>query len=478
MASATCGLLLVALLVVGVAGSGASSGQNTVNEEGRASPLTQEEVEEKVEALLEVGEIEANVTVPVCCGFDMVFNMSKMSCDPAQEKPLISFHHEDGLPVEYQFAYKVRAGFPNCTFFSLQPEVEPEDAFHLLPNGQLVIPSNTNRRLSTDQFCLLVTEEQVEAIVCFPDKKESSFDRVVYQTLYPVGLIISAIFLATTFLVYCMVGELQDLLGRCLMCSVLALCIAQVSTVIVQMATHLLSMTACIFMAVMMHFWYLSAFLWLNVICFNVFLTVWWKSDASYGRVSRWFAIFSAYGWGLALLLTSLAIARDFSEELDGSGLPKPNFGQARCWFSGDDALIIFFYGPTSVVLGLNVVLFCASAYKLCSLNKSSEARMFQFSLYLKLFVLMGVTWIFEVISYFVQRKAKDSNTNYVWLVFDMINIMQGLIIFVVFVCRRAVLIRVCEVVCGVSYSKQKFPSYYLNTDADLPNNEIKHSVI
>lgn len=82
--------------------------------------------------------------------------------------------------------------------------------------------------------------------LCLP-LKDSSFDRVVYQTLYPVGLIISAVFLAATLFVYCMVVELRDLLGRCLMCSVLALGVAQVSTVIVQMATHLLSMTACVF---------------------------------------------------------------------------------------------------------------------------------------------------------------------------------------------------------------------------------------
>ena len=65
-------------------------------------------------------------------------------------------------------------------------------------------------------------------------------------------------------------------------------------------------------------------------------------------------------------------------------------------------------------------------------------------------------------------------------LVFDLINIMQGLIIFLVFVCRRAVLIRVCEVLCGVTFAKKKFPGHYLNTEADVANNEttMKHSVI
>ncbi|XP_042229119.1 G-protein coupled receptor Mth2-like isoform X2 [Homarus americanus] len=479
--------LLLVVLAVGVATGG--SDQNALgggSNGGRASRLTHtqqeaavaEEGEEEVMGVGILTDMAANISVPVCCGLEQVFNMSKIGCEPSHKKPVISFHYEDGQPVEYQFAYKVKAGFPNCTFYNLQPDVGPEDTFYLLPDGQLLVPSNADRKMAGDKFCLLSTGEHMEAIVCFPDMTESSFDRVVYQTLYPVGLIISAVFLAATLLAYCLVVELRDLLGRCLMCSVFALCVAQTSTVIVQMATHLLSMTACVIIAVFMHFWYLSAFLWLNVICFNVFLTIWWKSDAAFGRLSRWFAIYSAYAWGLAVLITSVALARDFSEGLQDSSLPKPNFGQGKCWFSGDEALIIFFYGPTSVILGINVVLFCASAYKLCSLNKSTEARMFQFSLYLKLFVLMGVTWIFEAISFFVQRETKNSSGNYVWLVFDLINIMQGLIIFLVFVCRRAVLVRLCEVLCGVSYAKTKFPTHYQNTEVDLTNNEIKHSVI
>ena len=73
----------------------------------------------------------------------------------------------------------------------------------------------------------------------------SSFNRVVYQTLYPVGLIISAVFLGATLFVYCLVVELRDLLGCCLMCSVLALCVAQIWTVVTQMAAKSLPSTVC-----------------------------------------------------------------------------------------------------------------------------------------------------------------------------------------------------------------------------------------
>lgn len=421
-----------------------------------------------------------NVTVPSCCALGMTFNMSYMECEPAVNTIPIRFHYEDGQPVEYKFAYQVEVGFLKCPSYSLQPEADPGDTFYLLPDGKLKLEA-TGDMLSLGEFCLLATEEEMHALVCFSDKRDSNFEQVIFKQLYPVGLIISAVFLGATLLVYCLVVELRDLLGCCLMCSVLALCVAQIFTVITQKASQYLSPTACVTVGIMMHFWYLSAFLWLNVICFNVFLTVCRKNYLQKGHsTNRWFLVYSCYAWGLSLLVCLLAVARDFSSGLQNSFLPKPNFGQSRCWFSGDDALIIFFYGPTSVVLGINVILFCISAYKLCSLSKSSEARAFQFTLYLKLFVLMGITWIFEVISFFVQRETYGSSGNYVWLVFDIINIMQGLIIFLVFVCRPAVLVRVCEVLCGVSFAKRWFKAHYLNAEADATNNEttVKHSVI
>ncbi|XP_064094470.1 G-protein coupled receptor Mth2-like [Macrobrachium nipponense] len=438
-------------------------------------PLTAEGPSGTLDLQTRLENMEANVTVPMCCGTRQVFNIEAMVCNPGFTRPEVTFHYEDGKQVEYKFAYNVKRGFPNCTFFHIQPAVEPDDIFYVLPDGKLKFGGST---LTDDRYCLLATEEYMEALVCFQEvqPQKAFFDRMLVK-LYPVGLIISAIFLFATFVVYCLVEELRDLLGRCLMCNILALFIAQVSTVVVQMGTSVLSMSACIFKAVMMHFWYLSAFLWLNVICFNVFLTIWKKNDTSYGRTCRWFACYSAYAWGVAIFITSITLARDFVEGFQHSMIPKPNFGMARCWFSEDSALILFFYGPISVILGVNVILFIASAYKLCAMSTSSEARKFQFSLYLKLCVLMGITWIFEVISFFFQRHNGDSSSNYVWFVFDLINIMQGVIIFIVFVCRRAVLLRLCEVVFGKKYAQKKFPSYYQNSDADVPN-EIKHSVI
>lgn len=45
----------------------------------------------------------------------------------------------------------------------------------------------------------------------------------------------------------------------------------------------------------------------------------------------------------------------------------------------------------------------------------------------------MGVCWIFEVISFL----AHPENFPWYWIIFDMINICQGIFIFMIFACKR-----------------------------------------
>lgn len=56
--------------------------------------------------------------------------------------------------------------------------------------------------------------------------------------------------------------------------------------------------------------------------------------------------------------------------------------------------------------------------------------------LYLKLFIVMGVNWLAEIISW-----ASGSNgSELVWYVTDIGNSLQGVLIFLIFVCKKRVL--------------------------------------
>ena len=59
-----------------------------------------------------------------------------------------------------------------------------------------------------------------------------------------------------------------------------------------------------------------------------------------------------------------------------------------------------------------------------------------------------------------------------------MINILQGIVIFIVFVCRTSVLARILQVLCGEKFSKRCFPKYFQEQEADAVTSEFKHTVI
>ena len=59
----------------------------------------------------------------------------------------------------------------------------------------------------------------------------------------------------------------------------------------------------------------------------------------------------------------------------------------------------------------------------------------FRFRVMFSIFILMGVSWMMEIISFVVGGIAKE----YIWIPTDVINILTGLFIFVIFVCKRNV---------------------------------------
>jgi G protein-coupled receptor Mth (Methuselah protein) len=54
--------------------------------------------------------------------------------------------------------------------------------------------------------------------------------------------------------------------------------------------------------------------------------------------------------------------------------------------------------------------------------------------LYVKLFCLMGLTWITEIISWAV------GGADYYWYITDIVNMLRAVFIFVIFCCKRSVL--------------------------------------
>nr|CAD7429779.1 unnamed protein product [Timema monikensis] len=114
-----------------------------------------------------------------------------------------------------------------------------------------------------------------------------------------------------------------------------------------------------------------------------------------------------------------------------------------------------FFYGPVAVLLFCNLVFFLWTTCRLwkeCNDVSVRHLRSMRFKcmLYMKLFLVMGVTWIFEVLSFAIE------NGSWYWIVTDILNSLQGVIIFFLVVCRKRVLRAVTRnKPCGFSCPNQ-----------------------
>ncbi len=53
--------------------------------------------------------------------------------------------------------------------------------------------------------------------------------------------------------------------------------------------------------------------------------------------------------------------------------------------------------------------------------------------LFLKLFLVMGTAWIFQLMHAFIDPKE----SKWYWVLLDMTNLFQAVAIFVIFVCKR-----------------------------------------
>lgn len=202
----------------------------------------------------------------------------------------------------------------------------------------------------------------------------------------------------------------------------------------------------CAFIAYFQQYTFLSAFCWINVQAIDVFLKfISLRVNQEQSKERKKFILYSIHGWITPLLLT---IITGMVEALhDGKLNPRLS---KYCWFQKKDKELAFlyFFGPISIILGVNTVLFVITVYKLCTIGRGSKnvmkrsVRNDMFMIYFKLIFVMGLWWTMEIVS--VGVGGDDQH----WNVTDMINALQGVFIFIVYTCKRIFMRRIFDLVC------------------------------
>ena len=223
----------------------------------------------------------------------------------------------------------------------------------------------------------------------------SEIDILVQGILTLVGNIVSMACLVFTMTTYCMFEQLRTRPGKCVMNLCVALFFAQLSFQVSD--TFLSYREACAAVAAFQHYTWLVAFLWMNVLAFDISCTF---SDLmpSYGvRDITRFRIFSLYAWGLPAVFVAVCLVIDF-----GTKLPFSYGSETMCWIAGPRAIAYYFATPAAVVITANTVLFVRTVVALrramstvSIARQSAQQQRSAFVIYIRLTSLMGFTWLF-----------------------------------------------------------------------------------
>ena len=192
---------------------------------------------------------------------------------------------------------------------------------------------------------------------------------------------------------------------------------------------------ACTAAAVLLAYVFLAAFIWMNVIAVDTWLV--FKPSAAYSRADdegRSLILHYLLGWGIPLLLVTVSTGMNYSD-VDERFVPE--FGGSRCWYTQRYAMLIYFGVPIALSIILNITLYIWTSINLHKAFKSGthviKTKKYHFEIYVRLFILMGITWIFGFISAFTDEIVID-------FIFVILTSLQGLFLFISFVCNKRVL--------------------------------------
>ncbi|CAH0604493.1 unnamed protein product [Chrysodeixis includens] len=338
----------------------------------------------------------------------------------------------------------VGAGWPACAEGSRYAVAGALRGARLAPGGALELRAagEGGARLEAGAWCAEAVLGEAGARVLACESAARSLRPPVQSTrhaLYGAGLAVGAAFLAATLAAgFALPAAHHALHWRCQTHYVAALMLGDVLLAATQLAGDRVPPTLCRALAVCMHFLFLSAFFWLNTMCFNI----WWTfrdfrpTSLERGQELWRLRVYMVYAWGGPLLLAGAAAVLDTLPPAAAAPFLRPRFAVQRCWFYGDMEILVYFFGPVGVLLLVNLALFISTTRQLtCGLwrrdeVKSTSERAALGRVCAKLVVVMGVTWGADVLSW------AAGGPDYVWYATDLLNALQGVFIFLVVGCQ------------------------------------------
>lgn len=325
----------------------------------------------------------------------------------------------------------------NCTLTKLdKDEFEFLNATAAIKFRELIFNETEYVKNGSDVFvCLEKTN------IDTADKLNGTFKLTLYHFdevesyVSLVGVILSILASSITLMVYIIFPQLLNTPGKNIMCLIISLIIAQIIFLVAANVAELPN--ACVAFAILMHYFFLCAFCWMNVIAFDVWMAFSHKfvSQRNTSGKSKRFYIYSLYAWCLPLFIVGVAISAEYTSAYESY---RPRYGDGVCWIASRYALLLFFAGPLGVLKLFDFVSFGFTVYHISNAKRQGAlVRKGQstntFLINIRLSLVMGLTWAFAFVANFTNNSA-------MWYMFILFNTLQGVFIALSFLCTRKVL--------------------------------------
>ncbi|EZA60386.1 putative G-protein coupled receptor Mth-like protein [Ooceraea biroi] len=381
----------------------------------------------------------ANSTyIPLCC--PRGHRLIEETCVAGEEAV-------DDKTLDQMFHFIVNDPCEDGRFVLNETDNSADDGYYFFANGSLYYKEFINPMT----YCLaLVNRDKYEVTICKP-----------YPMFLTAGVILSVLFLFATVVVYSILSELQTMHGYTLRAYSGALCITYIFLAVHQQYTlHQLGYTYCLIIAYFLTFLLTASFFWLNIMCFDI----WWifrqKTHTSRGNMKRQRKrkfLYALYGWGCPFIFMFICTMIEFVLDVPKNFI-RPNFCIRDHWF--DRSARIYFAWPFGIINVCNIFLFISTALTMARHKKDTDqlrsvenkchnddkkchkkkANLNEFAcrfvMYLKLFFLMGITWVMEIDAV---NSWIFNLSEYLMYSIDMINALQGVIIFIIFVWKKKI---------------------------------------
>ncbi len=300
---------------------------------------------------------------------------------------------------------------------------------------QYHIDSQNNMRLCKEDFMVMIHHRKSL--------------RFVYYVIMITCTVVSTLCLFLTLVTYCLFATLRTLPGKNILNLVLSLLLYHIFYLVL-MTYDGEDITACQLIGILVHYFLLSTFGCFTVCTIHMF-KVFGRSkliatvEASHTKYLLQIYLVCIYGYSALLVAGNVIVTYVTSE-----GMSYGYGRDGKCFISHSESFVATVMTPMMITFCINIILYSVTIYNLkkktssnAAITGGSRVNKQQLSIFIKLFVTTGCSWMILIINVFVDKML-------IYVIIAGLNSLQGLYVFIAYMCNKRVYRMYTNKFCGV----------------------------